>query len=171
MEDILIHPFDLSYEQITRHRKVYDFANRGQKNLSTTQDASLELVFINLAKKINLNTESWKHILKQFDQSSFAVEQISLKEAASQAKTVTPIEDRGKQELNAAQQQELVLLSSKIEFSDFLKAIQRESTLRDILSEHQLYFFSTKRLYYQQDTKLITKGALEAIKIAKQGNR
>ena len=32
--------------------------------------------------------------------------------------------------------QDLVLLATKIEFSDFLKTIQKESILRDILAEH-----------------------------------
>lgn len=63
-------------------------------------------------------------------------------------------------------------MSSKIEFSDFLKAIQRESVLRDILAEHQMYFHSTKRLFYKLETKLITKQALEAITMARQsGNQ
>lgn len=59
--------------------------------------------------------------------------------------------------LNAAENQDILLLSSKIEFTDFLRAIQRESVLRDILSEHQLYFHSVKRLLYQEETKLVTK--------------
>ena len=49
-----------------------------------------------------------------------------------------------------------------------MKAIQRESSLRDILSEHQMYYHSIKRLTYKQETKLITKQALEAIQVAKQ---
>ena len=42
---------------------------------------------------------------------------------------------------------------------------------RSILSEHQLYFHSIKRLAYKQDTRLISKQALEAISLAKQGGR
>ena len=51
----------------------------------------------------------------------------------------------------------MIILSSKIEFGDFLKAIQKESNLRDILSEHQLYYKSIKRFIYKYDTKLINK--------------
>ena len=61
-----------------------------------------------------------------------------------------------------------MLLGSKIEFSDFLKAIQRESVLRDILSQHQLYYHSIRRLRYSRETNLINKGALEAIANARQ---
>ena len=59
--------------------------------------------------------------------------------------------------------QDLVLLASKIEFQDFLKAAQRESVLRDILAEHHMFFHSNKRLFYEQETKLVSKNALEAI--------
>lgn len=40
--------------------------------------------------------------------------------------------------------------------------------LRDILSEHQMYYHSVKRLVYKPDIRLITKQALEAMAIAKQ---
>lgn len=41
--------------------------------------------------------------------------------------------------------------------------LQKESGLREILSEHQLFYHSTKRLIYQKETKLITKEAQDAI--------
>lgn len=63
---------------------------------------------------------------------------------------------------------DLDLLASKIQFTDFLKVLQKESGLREILSEHQLYYHSTKRLVYKRETKLITQQALEAIQYNKE---
>ena len=40
--------------------------------------------------------------------------------------------------------------------------------MRDILSEHQLYYHSTKRLFYKRETKLITQQALEALRSNKE---
>jgi len=37
---------------------------------------------------------------------------------------------------NSAEMGDIELLVSKIEFTDFLKAIQRESQLRHVLAEH-----------------------------------
>jgi hypothetical protein len=50
-------------------------------------------------------------------------------------------------QFNTAETMDIELLISKIEFTDFLKAIQREATLRHILTEHQMYFHSFKRIY------------------------
>ena len=68
---------------------------------------------------------------------------------------------------NLAEKGDIEMLVSKIEFTDFLKAIQRESQLRHVLAEHQLYYHSFKRMEYSGDTKLITKEALEAMHLAK----
>lgn len=40
--------------------------------------------------------------------------------------------------------------------------------LRDILSEHQMYYHSVKRMVYKPEIRLITKQALEAMAVAKQ---
>lgn len=71
------------------------------------------------------------------------------------------------EELNIAEKQDLMLLQSKLEFTDFLKAVQRESILRENLAEHQMYHHSIKRLVYKPEIRLITKQALEAINTAK----
>ena len=59
--------------------------------------------------------------------------------------------------MNFAEKRDMELLANTIEFTDFLKAIQRESGLREILSEHQLYFHSVERLEYLGETRLVMK--------------
>ena len=88
---------------------------------------------------MSLNPGVWKNILKSFDQSTFDINfsqedfHSRFENALSQKQFRSLRNDTWD---NDAKQQDLVLLASKIEFSDFLKAIQRESVLRDILAEH-----------------------------------
>jgi hypothetical protein len=108
-----------------------------------------------------MHESTWKEVLREFDQSTFDINQNGEKESGA----VTTNRDKV---YNTAEKSDLVLLASRIEFSDFLKAIQRESKLRDILSEHQLYFHSVQRLVYLQETRLVMKAALEAMNLARQ---
>lgn len=174
MKEIQIHPFDLSYEQIAKHRMLYKCPNGALSNSFPVARASLDQVFMHLQKHLQLHPQVWRNILKFFDQSTFDIN-FSQEDFESKFQSVREQKQFRMfdgEDWTIAKKQDLVLLSNKIEFSDFLKAIQRESVLRDILAEHQMYFHSTKRLFYKQDTKLITKQALEAINLAKQtGNQ
>jgi len=75
MNNIKIHPFDLDYEQIANHRRQYKCPKGTLKNAYPVPKATLESVFLSLSSKIHLHQESWKHILRQFDQSCFEPEQ------------------------------------------------------------------------------------------------
>ena len=105
------------------------------KNSFPIPKSSLEEIFRSLSSKIVLHETAWKEVLKEFDQSTFDLNQ----NGENNLPAVTQGRD---QKLNMAETSELILISGKIEFSDFLKAIQRESKLREILSEHQLYYHS-----------------------------
>ena len=61
------HPFDLTYDQIRKHRKVYTCPKGGVRNAYPVPKATLQKVFLNLSKKINLHKEQWRQVLKQFD--------------------------------------------------------------------------------------------------------
>jgi hypothetical protein len=115
--------------------------------------ASIEKLFQDIYQMIpKLSSDKWRNILKELDQAPYDHINVSsnLKDLLSRSNTLGKSLD-------------LELLSSKIQFTDFLKVLQKESGLREILSEHQLFYHSTKRLKYLKETKLITKDANDAI--------
>ena len=146
MNDIKIHPFDLDYEQIGQHRRQYKCPTGSAKHAYTVPLATLEAVFVSLSQKIHLHKASWKHILRQLDQSCFRPDQYNDVVEAPQTQLESRLSIEKGAPPNRAELSDMQLLLNKIEFSDFLRAIQRESVLRGILQEHQLYFFSFKRL-------------------------
>ena len=70
MQNVRVHPFDLDFHAMGLHRQHYT-CPKGSRGAVTTPKASLEAVFLSLSQKIHLHAESWKQILRQFDQSSF----------------------------------------------------------------------------------------------------
>ena len=73
MREIQVHPFDLTYDQIAKHRKQYVCPKGGLSGSTKAEKAALEAVFLNLSKKVHLHVDIWKGILKQFDQSTFDI--------------------------------------------------------------------------------------------------
>ena len=124
MKEIQIHPIDLDYNQIGQHRREYaePKGGRAKANAYTVPKATLEKVFISLSKKIKLNQDSWKHILRQLDQTNFALE-LNKSSESPWKQLETHLDGSHARTFNFAEKMDLELLISKIEFTDFLRAI------------------------------------------------
>ena len=68
-----MHPFDLTYGQISKHRRNYTCPKGGIKNAFPIPKANLEQVFKSLSDKIEVHEEAWKDVLKNLDQSTFDI--------------------------------------------------------------------------------------------------
>ena len=68
-----MHPFDLTYGQISNHRRNYTCPKGGVKNTFPTPKSSLEQVFKSLADKVDVHEFAWKDVLRQLDQSTFDI--------------------------------------------------------------------------------------------------
>lgn len=105
-----------------------------------------------------LSPDRWRHILKQLDPSPYNVVDVNL----------DPLDYKHESHFTEGRCIDIQLLSQKVGFTDLLRIMQKESELRELLSESALFFQSEKRLQYKGETKLINKQALEAMNQIKE---
>ena len=102
---------------------MYQCPKGGLNNAFPVPKATLETVFMKLAKKITIHLDVWKHILREFDQSTFAIDQSQNEPSSNLRASTGDLRKSGGMDFNIAQHKDLMLLAGKIEFSNFLKAI------------------------------------------------
>lgn len=116
--------------------------------MTNTEHRELQKIFLDLKKLIpKLSTQKWRHLMKLLDPQPQNVIDVNL----------DPEDYKYDPTFSEGRCLDVQLLSQKVSFTDLLRVMQKESELREHLTQSSLFFQSTKRLIYSNETKLMNK--------------